>query len=286
MFRRRITCSCMAASNTACRPLPSALARYMATSASRMTSSGWESAVASAIPMEAPTNSSRPSSSNGAVRLCWTRSAIIVASCGSHTSSSSSVNSSPPRRATVSVGPRAGCGVVRPQGGLQPLGDGLQQLVAGLVAERVVDHLEAVEVEEQHGRARLRVVAAGAPDRLVEAVEEQHAVGEAGERVVERVVLQAALGLAAVRDVGERADDARGPAVLVAHRDGAGEHPAVAAVAVLDPMLELEVLAGGLGEVGVERLRERGPLVGVHAPEPLAPLLAERVLAVAEHGLP
>ena len=55
-------------------------------------------------------------------------------------------------------------------------------------------------------------MAAGAADRLVEAVEEQHAVRQAGERVVQRVVLEPALGLAAVGDVGERADDAGGAA--------------------------------------------------------------------------
>ena len=103
-----------------------------------------------------------------------------------------------------------GDGVVRPQRGLQPSRHRLQQLVAARVAEAVVDDLEAVEVEEQHGRAALGVMALGAPDRLVQAVQEQDAVGQAGERVVERVVLQAALGLAAVGDVGDRADDARG----------------------------------------------------------------------------
>ena len=40
---------------------------------------------------------------------------------------------------------------VGPQHGQQPLGRGEEQLVAGGVAERVVDHLEAVEVEEQQG---------------------------------------------------------------------------------------------------------------------------------------
>jgi hypothetical protein len=58
----------------------------------------------------------------------------------------------------------------------QPLGDGLEQLVADVVAQRVVDDLEAVEVEEQHRGAAVGVMAARAADRLVEAVEEQHAV--------------------------------------------------------------------------------------------------------------
>ena len=77
-----MTCSCIAASKTAWRPLPSALARYIATSASRITCSGADFAVASAIPIDAPMNSSRPSSRNGACRLCRTRSAITVASRG------------------------------------------------------------------------------------------------------------------------------------------------------------------------------------------------------------
>ena len=47
-------------------------------------------------------------------------------------------------------------GVARAQRRVQAPGDGLQQLIADLVAERVVDDLEAVEVEEQHGGARRR----------------------------------------------------------------------------------------------------------------------------------
>ena len=35
----------------------------------------------------------------------------------------------------------------------QAAGEGLQHAVADAVAERVVDHLEAVEVEEEHGQA-------------------------------------------------------------------------------------------------------------------------------------
>ena len=170
----------------------------MATSASRITCSGFERAVANAIPIEAPTNTSRPSSRNGACIDCSTRSEITVASRSSQTSSSSSVNSSPLRRATVSLGR---------SDGLEALRDRLQQLVAARVAERVVDDLEAVEVEEQDRGAALGVVALGAADRLVEAVEEEHAVGQPGERVVQRVVLQALLGLAAVGDVGDAADD-------------------------------------------------------------------------------
>ncbi len=44
-------------------------------------------------------------------------------------------------------------GVGRAQRRLQTLGDGDEQTVAEPVAERVVHHLEVVEIEEQHGDA-------------------------------------------------------------------------------------------------------------------------------------
>ena len=78
---------------------------------------------------------------------------------GGRRPSTSTANSSPPKRATVSLGAHRGA---------QPLGDRDEQLVAGAVAERVVDLLEAVEVEEEHGHAaasarrrRERVLRAG-----------------------------------------------------------------------------------------------------------------------------
>jgi hypothetical protein len=98
-------------------------------------------------------------------------------------------------------------------------------------------------------------------------------------------VLEALLGLAAVRDVGLGADDARGAAVGVAYGDPAREHPAVGAVAVLDAVLGLEVLRGA-GQVALERLGEPGAVVGVHAAQPLAGRIADLGLRIADHRLP
>ena len=56
-------------------------------------------------------------------------------------------NSSPPSRATVSA-LRSGCCRRGPDLG--------QQQVADVVAERVVDVLEAIEVEQQHGHLPAR----------------------------------------------------------------------------------------------------------------------------------
>ncbi len=76
------------------------------------------------------------------------------------------MNSSPPKRATVSPGR-----MLR----LQPFAERDQQLVADRVAEAVVDELEAVEVEEQH-RAAIAGVALGAAQRELEVVEEHRPV--------------------------------------------------------------------------------------------------------------
>ena len=80
--------------------------------------------------------------------------------------------------------------VVAAHAGAQARGDHLQQAVADLVAEAVVDLLEVVQVEEQERRGL--VVAPGVRHRLARALGEHRAVGQAGERVVVREELEAA----------------------------------------------------------------------------------------------
>ena len=55
-----------------------------------------------------------------------------------------------------------------------------------MVAERVVDLLEPVQVHEQH--RDVLAMALGSRQRLTHSVVEEDAVGQAGERVVERLV--------------------------------------------------------------------------------------------------
>ena len=79
----------------------------------------------------------------------------------------------------------------------KPRCDRRQQHVPDRVAERIVDVLEAVEVEEQDGD--LAAVAARACDRLSDAVREQRPVGQPGQGVMMRhvhdaLVRQVALG--------------------------------------------------------------------------------------------
>ena len=100
------------------------------------------------------------------------------------------------------VAAQARDGVARAHGGDDAAPGFDQQFVADRVADRVVDQLEAIQVEEQH-RERAPFVGAGACalDRVAEAFEQLRAIGQAGQRVVLRLVRQAALGVHALADL-------------------------------------------------------------------------------------
>ena len=77
--------------------------------------------------------------------------------------------------------------------GCEPRADRREQPVARDVAERVVDGLEVVEVEHQHGNRRLRRVVA--LERVHDAAAEEGAVREARRQVVEGLVGEPVLEL-------------------------------------------------------------------------------------------
>jgi hypothetical protein len=82
------------------------------------------------------------------------------------------------------VAAEAGDGVARVEQLGEPAGHLAQDLIAVVVAERVVDVLEAVEVDEHHDDGAIAAVRGR--DRAAGALREQHAVRQAGERVVRR----------------------------------------------------------------------------------------------------
>ena len=86
------------------------------------------------------------------------------------------------------VAAEAGGRVDGPHRVLQAASDLPEHDVAGGVAEAVVDVLEVVDVHEQDRHRQ--VVAALAGERVADAVAEQGAVGQAGEDVVEGLVLE------------------------------------------------------------------------------------------------
>ena len=127
------------------------------------------------------------------------------------------------------VAAEAGDGVGAPGDGGQAPGHLDEDLVAGLVAERVVDRLEVVEVDEQ--QRELPGLALEEGEGLGEPVAQRDPVGEPGHGVVERLegerLLRDDLGGHVPRDP-EGPDDL---ALVVAQRELRRRDPGVGAVA-------------------------------------------------------
>ena len=83
-----------------------------------------------------------------------------------------------------------------------PFGNRDQQYISGGVAQRVVDLLEAVQIQKQHAAALVRT-ARPARQGQVQPVKEQRAVWQSRQHVVHGVVRQAFLRLAAIADVAK-----------------------------------------------------------------------------------
>ena len=145
--------------------------------------------------MLASTCTGRSCSVNGSCSARWMRATSSLASVKS-TSLSRKPNSSPPSRATVSAERMCDS---------QPLAELVQERVAAVVAERVVDLLEPVEVHQQDG---VRAAAAlRALEGLADAIVEEPPVRQPRQRVVQRLMPQSRLGLLALDELRELARD-------------------------------------------------------------------------------
>ncbi len=82
--------------------------------------------------------------------------------------------------------------------------DRAQDVIAARQPERVVDQLEAVEIQD-HDR-QLLLAPARPLDRLVQTVVEQQAIGQAGQRIVVGEIADRLLGVPADRDVPDGQD--------------------------------------------------------------------------------
>ena len=67
------------------------------------------------------------------------------------------------------------------------------------MAEAVVDGLEVIQIDEQQGNSV--VFAFGTLEPLFDPIAEQHAIGQVGQRIVERLVRELILEAFAVADV-------------------------------------------------------------------------------------
>ena len=94
-------------------------------------------------------------------------------------------------------------GVLPPHAGFQAPGHFHQQQIAGAVTETVVDHLEAVEIDEQNRAAKVGV-AFEAAQRDVKQVHEERTIAQFGQVVMEGGVKQLVLGAFALLDLGSQ----------------------------------------------------------------------------------
>ena len=96
--------------------------------------------------------------------------------------------------------------IARADNGAEPAGDLDQELVAGAVAEAIIDLLEIVEVEKHHGQAVAG--SAVATKSECELLLETSAIGQIGDRVEPRHSVDFKLGVATFGDVLDDQDGA------------------------------------------------------------------------------
>ncbi|PZS83153.1 hypothetical protein A7X74_07930 [Stenotrophomonas maltophilia] len=125
---------------------------------------------------------------------------------------------------------------------------GLQQCIAGGVAEAVVDGLEAIQVDEQH-RQRCATVTCFL-DGLCRLLAKQHAIGQAGQQIVVGQQFDALVGLALTRYVTEQHHEARRQAVTAVQLDQ-HLHPDAQAGLAVEAQVQL------LGQPAVGDARQR-----------------------------
>ena len=141
----------------------------MASSASRSSDPGESVVVLSVTPMLTVS--------------CSSRSLILTGSRSSPITSSAELIGVDERARVVSnddelVATHARDGVARPQPGPEPIGDGLQRLVAARVTDTVVDLLEVIDVDDGD---RHETIDVGERHRRLEAVVEAGPIGELSE---------------------------------------------------------------------------------------------------------
>src|SRR5262245_46342987 len=138
---------------------------------------------------------------------------------------------------------------------VEPSRDRFQEAVAGDVTVRVVDRLEAIEVDEEHAIAS-RWITARLRNRALYELAEERAVREIRQRVVLCRLCKRVADAALLRDVGLRTGKSNCASIL-ALGDAPAVHPPEASVHVTDPVLDLEVRPFAR-QVCLDRLLQRG----------------------------
>jgi hypothetical protein len=143
-----------------------------------------------------------------------------------------------------------------------------QHVVADHVPETVVDGLELIDVHEHDRHTLVAPPPARPGEGPVETVEEQGAVRESGQRILQRQAAQLLLHPLLLVDVGLRAGHPGGALrPRRPHRQPPQEHPAVRTVRVPQPVLGDQML-GSPGEMAPDTRFETRTIVRMHAIEP------------------
>ncbi len=127
----------------------------------------------------------------------------------------------------------------------EALCDALEQQVAYRMAEAVVDVLETVQVQEQHGALAIGQLSTG--QHGLEPIFEQGAVGQASKGVVMCLIVQLGLCVLDAGDVGEHRHEVRDLALGIAH--GTDGQPARVQLAVLAFVVDLALPVPFIGQL-------------------------------------
>jgi hypothetical protein len=191
------------------------------------------------------------------------------------------MGSAPPAVSRKLIARDASERILRLQKAAQAAAHGEQDRIAGRRADGCVQLLEAVEIDQNQGRADF-FVGLREFDRGIEAIEEQLAVRQAGEIVVHRILQQPLLGDFEFGDVVHGADDAKHLAVGTDHGPRAQREPEIVPVLGLQPQ-RLDDAATAMIEDRVEREPDTVAIGGMHEFEPGLRLGFHRAALETEH---
>ena len=141
----------------------------------------------------------------------------------------------------VAFGDRDGVG--RPNARREAARERDEERVTDEVAEAVVDDLEAIEIDEEHGVAKRRMPLLPR-EAAREPLDEQRTFRKARQHVVRGVVPELDLRHPSMRDVRLRASRAERHTVVGSAHRATAKHPAVLAVGVEDAALDRDLLLG------------------------------------------
>ena len=159
----------------------------------------------------------------------------------------------------------------RPHSAAQSQGDCTQKLVARTVAKTVIDELEVVEIEEEHGDTAPGPL--GSCDRNLQMLAEHRPVGKTGQRIVVGQVCETILGLFARRNVEQIPLPVERRALRTLDDHRLVTQPPLAAVWTHNPILTAEVavaiMRGGQCShhpVAIPRMNDLGEQVRISHP--------------------